>query len=91
MNTKPNNEENELENTLQKLWKNPLFRLSLSSNELFHSNILQYLAEDGNSKTPKEISANSAKKLFHALTGKKLDAKEDTYTIEREWHHMDLS
>lgn len=30
---------------LQQLWKNWMFRLSLSSNELFHSNTLQYLAE----------------------------------------------
>ena len=31
--------------TLTSLWQNWAFRLSLSSNELFHSNILQYIAE----------------------------------------------
>lgn len=34
-----------LESVLSSLWKNWAFRLSLSSNELFHSNTLQYLAE----------------------------------------------
>lgn len=35
----------DLDNILLKLWNNWTFRLSLSSNELFHSNALQYFAE----------------------------------------------
>lgn len=38
-------EPNELDTLLKSLWRNWAFRLSLSSNELFHSNILQFLAE----------------------------------------------
>lgn len=34
-----------LDKVLTELWGNWAFRLSLSSNELFHSNVLQYLAE----------------------------------------------
>jgi hypothetical protein len=37
--------DKKLDGILQKLWGSWIFRLSLSSNELFHSNILQYLAE----------------------------------------------
>lgn len=40
-----------LKTTLDELWSNWAFRLSLSSNELFHSNVLQYLAEIG-AKSP---------------------------------------
>ena len=35
-----------LKTILDQLWGNWAFRLSLSSNELFHSNVLQYLAEE---------------------------------------------
>lgn len=35
----------DLDEILLNLWNNWMFRLSLSSNELFHSNTLQYLAE----------------------------------------------
>ncbi len=41
-----NSKERELEDILKSLWDNWAFRLSLSSNELFHSNVLQYLAEE---------------------------------------------
>lgn len=39
------NPDGMLEDILRSLWTNPMFRLSLSSNELFHSNTLQYFAE----------------------------------------------
>jgi len=35
----------DLDTLLRSLWRNWAFRLSLSSNELFHSNMLQFLAE----------------------------------------------
>lgn len=41
-----------LKTTLDGLWSNWAFRLSLSSNELFHSNVLQYLAEMGAKAPP---------------------------------------
>lgn len=37
--------QDDLPKVLEDLWKNWAFRLSLSSNELFHSNVLQYLVE----------------------------------------------
>ena len=52
----------ELDDILKSLWDNWAFRLSLSSNELFHSNVLQYLAE--------ELSQNPG------VTGNELDDPE---------------
>ena len=48
-----------LNDVLGELWKNWAFRLSLSSNELFHSNILQYLVESN--ATPLSASSESSK------------------------------
>jgi PD-(D/E)XK nuclease superfamily protein len=42
----------EIKKIANDLWNNWVFRLSLSSNELFHSNILQYLAEIAVGNTP---------------------------------------
>lgn len=36
---------------VEKLNNNPIFQLSLSSKELFHSNFLAWLAEDKNTRT----------------------------------------
>lgn len=46
---------------LRALWGNPMFRLSLSSNELFHSNTLQYFAEWISSD--REVHGTSASRL----------------------------
>lgn len=35
---------------VEKLSNNPIFQLSLSSKELFHSNFLAWLAEDDNTR-----------------------------------------
>lgn len=43
--------DQKLKSIVDTLWKNWAFRLSLSSNELFHSNIIQFLAESSNSPT----------------------------------------
>ncbi len=70
-----------MEETIQNLKESPLFNLSLSSRELFHSNFLYWLANNYSSK-------------FGALFASYLKAQPDDFTIDeiyREKKNIDLS
>lgn len=53
--------DQKLKSLLGKLWDNWAFRLSLSSNELFHSNILQFIAESLSSSEQTSPSSGTGK------------------------------
>ena len=70
---------------VEKLNNNPIFQLSLSSKELFHSNFLAWLAEDKNTQTLfKEI-------LSTWLGEDTFDYNTDCMEIKREYKNFDFS
>ena len=60
----------DLDEILLNLWNNWMFRLSLSSNELFHSNTLQYLAEILALENEKDAHPNDCSEK--AITGARI-------------------
>ena len=70
-----------MKNTIKKLKKSPLFNLSLSSKELFHSNFLYWLAQN----YPKQIGA-----LFLKVIEKETTSS-DNLEVFREKENIDLS
>ncbi|MBS0446826.1 MAG: PD-(D/E)XK nuclease family protein [Proteobacteria bacterium] len=91
----------ELDLILAQLWNNWAFRLSLSSNELFHSNMLQYLAEGDERPLagPAAIAWESALRLLSLLC-RGTDVNQNSafgrlhqaqgLTVRREWRRLDL-
>ena len=72
---------------LEELYKNPMFRISLGSKELFHSNFLAFLWD-----CDKQAFLNM---IYHLLPeGKKINVnellKKDELTIYREKENLDL-
>ncbi len=72
----------DIETRLKKLEISPLFRLSLASNELFHSNFIHWLLEH-----PNEQIATPAQALFCDFLGEKAGSISDPL---REKKHNDL-
>ena len=74
-------------NELEELYKNPMFRISLGSKELFHSNFLAFLWD-----CDKQAFLNM---IYHLLPeGKKINVSEllgkEELTIYREKENLDL-
>ena len=70
---------------VEKLNNNPIFQLSLSSKELFHSNFLAWLAEDKNTQT-------LFKEILSTWLGKDtFDYNTDCMEIKREYKNFDFS
>lgn len=70
---------------VEKLNNNPIFQLSLSSKELFHSNFLAWLAEDKNTQT-------LFKKILSTWLGEDtFDYNTDCMEVKREYKNFDLS
>ena len=70
---------------VEKLNNNPIFQLSLSSKELFHSNFLAWLAEDKNTQTlfKKSLSTWLGEDTF--------DYNTDCMEVKREYKNFDFS
>ena len=75
---------------IKKLKKSPMFNLSLSSKELFHSNFLAWIAEDEDTKElfesilelfglEKETAQDYAKGI-----------RDSHYIVKREYHNFDF-
>ena len=69
-----------LKTILDELWGNWAFRLSLSSNELFHSNVLQYLAEE----SATEASPDSSRRQSEGAPSATGDDSEEPEVITVE-------
>ena len=70
---------------VEKLNNNPIFQLSLSSKELFHSNFLAWLAEDKNTQA-------LFKKILSTWLGEDtFDYNTDCMEIKREYKNFDFS
>ena len=70
---------------VEKLKNNPIFHLSLSSKELFHSNFLAWLAEDKNTQT-------LFKEILSTWLGKDtFDYNTDCMEVKREYKNFDFS
>ena len=70
---------------VEKLKNNPIFQLSLSSKELFHSNFLAWLAEDKNTQT-------LFKEILSTWLGKDtFDYNTDCMVVKREYKNFDFS
>lgn len=70
---------------VEKLNNNPIFQLSLSSKELFHSNFLAWLAEDKNTQT-------LFKEILSTWLGKDtFDYNTDCMVVKREYKNFDFS
>ena len=77
-------EENQnINNILIELKESPLYNLSLSSKELFHSNFLSWL---GNCSTTREFFAKVINQLFPEINL----TTNGSWTVEREDKHFDL-
>lgn len=70
---------------VEKLNNNPIFQLSLSSKELFHSNFLAWLAEDKNTQA-------LFKKILSTWLGEDtFDYNTDCMEVKREYKNFDFS
>ena len=70
---------------VEKSNNNPIFQLSLSSKELFHSNFLAWLAEDKNTQT-------LFKEILSTWLGKDtFDYNTDCMVVKREYKNFDFS
>lgn len=80
-------------NELEELYENPMFRISLGSKELFHSNFLAFLWDcDKHAKKAKKAFLNMINELLPK--GKKINVSEllgkEGLTIYREKENLDL-
>lgn len=83
---------------LRELWGNWMFRLSLSSNELFHSNFLHTLFSDPDANEDNVTDWDRLQQCAHSL-GLDLDwldrVKEEygqyAVHVHREWRQLDLA
>jgi hypothetical protein len=91
-----------LDEILNGLWNNWMFRLSLSSNELFHSNFLQtVLSDPAPDVIDERIGVTSWARVQELAAWAGLDAgwlaaRQEAYRncevfIYREWHNLDLA
>ncbi len=72
--------------SLDKLYQSPIFQLSLSSKELFHSNFLYWI-----STISPEMFKYILTKLFERAEGSAhLDNWPDNYDVKREYNNFDL-
>lgn len=69
---------------VEKLKNNPIFQLSLSSKELFHSNFLAWLAEDDNTR----CVFNKVMQTW--LDDKNWEYKPNEMEVKREYNHFDF-
>ena len=69
---------------VEKLSNNPIFQLSLSSKELFHSNFLAWLAEDDNTR----CVFNKVMQTW--LDDKNWEYKPNEMEVKREYNHFDF-
>lgn len=69
---------------VEKLNNNPIFQLSLSSKELFHSNFLTWLAEDKNMRT----IFNRIMKFW--MKDDKWEFDDNQMMVKREYNHFDF-
>ena len=69
---------------LETLNNNPIFQLSLSSKELFHSNFLAWLAEDKNTR----CVFNKVMQTW--LDDKNWEYKPNEMEVKREYNHFDF-
>ena len=69
---------------VEKLSNNPIFQLSLSSKELFHSNFLAWLAEDDNTR----CVFNKVMQTW--LDDKNWEYKPNKMEVKREYNHFDF-
>lgn len=69
---------------VETLKNNPIFQLSLSSKELFHSNFLAWLAEDDNTR----CVFNKVMQTW--LDDKNWEYKSNEMEVKREYNHFDF-
>lgn len=69
---------------VETLKNNPIFQLSLSSKELFHSNFLAWLAEDDNTR----CVFNKVMQTW--LGNKNWEFKPNEMEVKREYNHFDF-
>ena len=69
---------------VEKLNNNPIFQLSLSSKELFHSNFLAWLAEDKNTRT----IFNQIMKIW--MQDENWEFDDSKMMVKREYYHFDF-
>lgn len=69
---------------VETLKNNPIFQLSLSSKELFHSNFLAWLAEDENTR----CVFNKVMQIW--LDDKNWEYKPNDMEVKREYNHFDF-
>lgn len=73
-----------METFVENLKNNPIFQLSLSSKELFHSNFLAWLAEDDNTR----CVFNKVMQTW--LGNKNWKFKPNEMEVKREYNHFDF-
>lgn len=77
-----------IDEIVEKLKDNPVFQISLSSKELFHSNIIAWLLEE---KVGDGSPSENAKSLSELFAPKDIDLENyKVLTILREKHNFDL-
>lgn len=69
---------------VENLKNNPIFQLSLSSKELFHSNFLAWLAEDDNTR----CVFNKVMQTW--LGNKNWEFQPNEMEVKREYNHFDF-
>ena len=84
-------EDTKINDIVKNLKTNPVFNMSLSSKELFHSNVLAWLFESKNEKNESSEYANKLKELFKPYdeNGNEL-SNYSVLTVLREKKNFDI-
>ena len=86
-------EKTKIKNIIKDLKKNPVFNMSLSGKEIFHSNVLAWLlSETDNNKNPTQTSENLSK-IFCPKRSDNNNVENQNYkvlTVLREKNNFDL-